>query len=178
MNKVATRIGEEVRNALPPTIFFFIALHIVAIIHTLMLKGAGIPASTTLQVTVAALILGKAVVLADMIPLVNRYPDKPLAYNVAWKTVIYLLVATLIHYLEHLIGFWRQTGNLVEANHRFFTEIIWPHFWAIEMILFILIVMYNTMHELVRVLGRDTVVKIFFGPVRPTPDRVLGAAGP
>ena len=38
----------------------------------------------------AALILGKAVLLADMLPLINRYPDRPLGFNVAWKTLIYL----------------------------------------------------------------------------------------
>ena len=45
------------------------------------LKGTGIAVTTPLQVTVAALILGKAVLIADHLPWINRYPDKPLAYN-------------------------------------------------------------------------------------------------
>jgi hypothetical protein len=24
--------------------------------------------------------------MADMLPLINRFPDKPLIYNIAWKT--------------------------------------------------------------------------------------------
>src|SRR5215510_15692454 len=32
-------------------------------------------------------------------PFINRFPDKPLMYNVAWKTVIYVAGAILIHYL-------------------------------------------------------------------------------
>jgi hypothetical protein len=33
----------------------------------------------------AALILGKAVLIADLLPFINRYPDKPLVYNVVWS---------------------------------------------------------------------------------------------
>jgi hypothetical protein len=148
---------------LPPTIFFFVALHLVALIRVLMVRGTSLPVSSSLQVTLAALLLGKAVLIADMLPFINRYPDKPLAYNVAWKTIIYALVSMLIHYLERLVDFWRQTGSLVAGNQKLFAEIVWPHFWAIQLILVVLILMYCTMHELVRVIGRDKVLEIFFG---------------
>src|SRR5262245_32105782 len=163
MSRLSATIKEEFRAVLPPTIFFFVMLQIVAIIRTLMVRGTGLTVSSPLQVTVAALILGKAVLLADMLPLINRYPEKPLAYNVVWKTLIYLLVATLIHYLEHLVDFWRQTGSLVAGNRKLLAEIVWPHFWAIEIVLVLLILMYNVVHELVRVMGKDRVVEMFFG---------------
>jgi hypothetical protein len=118
-----------------------------------------------MSVAVAALILGKAVLIADLLPMINRFPNKPLIYNVAWKTLIYLLVATLIHYLERLVDFWRQAGGLLAGNEKLLGEIVWPHFWAIQIILFVLIVTYCTMHELVRVIGRKKVLRIFFGPM-------------
>jgi hypothetical protein len=40
---------------------------------------------------------------------------------------------------------------------------VWPHFLAIEILLVVLILAYNTMHELVRVIGKDRVVEMFFG---------------
>jgi hypothetical protein len=40
---------------------------------------------------------------------------------------------------------------------------VWPHFWAIQLILAVLILMYNTLHELVRVIGKDRAIEIFFG---------------
>ena len=163
MSKLSTKLLEEFKAVLPPTMFFFVALHLVALIRVLMLKGTGITLSTSWQVTVAALILGKAVVVADLLPFINRYPDKPLAYNIAWKTTIYVLVAMLIHYLERLVDFWRQTGSLVAGHQQLLAETVWPHFWAIQIILVVLIVMYCTMHELVRVIGRDKVLEIFFG---------------
>jgi hypothetical protein len=163
------KLKEEFFKLLPPTIFFFVALHIVAFVRVLMLKGTGISPLSTISIAIAALILGKAVLLADLLPMVNRFPNKPLIYNVAWKTVIYLVMATLIHYVERLIDFWRQTGSFVAGNQKLLAEIIWPHFWAIQIILFVLIAMYCTMHELVRVMGREKVMRIFFGPM-PVPE--------
>src|SRR5881296_4105123 len=131
MTKLSTKLKEEFFALLPPTIFFFVALHIVAFVRVLMLKGTGIAPSSSISIAVAALILGKAVLLADLLPMINRFPNKPLIYNVAWKTLIYLLAATLIHYLERLVDFRRQAGSLVAGNEKLLAEIIWPHFWAI-----------------------------------------------
>ena len=165
MNKLSAKLKEEFFALLPPTIFFFVALHIVTFVRVLMLKGTGISPLSSISVAVAALILGKAVLIADMLPMINRFPNKPLIYNVAWKTLIYLLVATLIHYLERLVDFWRQAGGLVAGNKELLAEIVWLHFWAIQIILLVLIVMYCTMRELVRVIGREKVLRTFFGPL-------------
>ena len=169
MTKLSTTLKKEFFELLPPTIYFFVALHIVAFVRVLMLKGTGVAPSSSISIAVAALILGKAVLIADMVPIINRFPHKPLIYNIAWKTLIYWLMATLIHYLERLVDFWRQTGGFVVGNKKLLAEIIWPHFWAIQIILFVLIATYCTMHELVRVMGREKVMKIFFGPM-PVPE--------
>ena len=118
MGKVSTKLKEEFFALLPPTIYFFVALHIVAFVRVLMLEKTGIAPSTPISIAVAALILGKAVLIADMLPFINRFPHKPLIYNVAWKTVIYLLISAIIHYLERLIDFWRETGGLVAGNRK------------------------------------------------------------
>ena len=165
MTKLSTKLKEEFLALLPPTIFFFVALHLVAFLRVLMLKGTGISTLTSVSVTIAALILGKAVLIADMLPIINRFPERPLIYNVGWKTLIYLLVSALVHYLERLVDFWRQAGSLVAGNEKLLAEMLWPHFWAIQILLFVLILMYCTMHELTRVIGKERVKRIFFGPM-------------
>ena len=165
MSKLFAKIKEEFLAVLPPTIFFFVALHLVAFVRVLIAKGSGLAPLSTISIAVAALILGKAVLIADMLPIINRYPEKPLIYNVAWKTTIYLLMSAFIHYLERLIDFWRQAGGLIAGNEKLLAEIVWPHFWAIQIVLFMLILLYCMSRELVRVIGRDKAMRIFFGPL-------------
>ena len=165
MSNVFAKIKEEFLAMLPPTIFFFVALHIVALVRALMVKATGISPLTSVSVAVAALVLGKAVLIADMLPWINRFPERPLIYNVAWKTLIYTLVAAFIHYLEHLYDFAREAGGIVAGNEKLFAEIVWPHFWAVQIILLVMIVMYCTTRELVRVIGSEKVLRTFFGPL-------------
>jgi hypothetical protein len=168
MSKLSAKIQEELVALIPPTIFFFITLNLVALMRTLMLKGTGISVSTPIQTAVAALILGKAVLIADMLPFINRYPDKPLAYNVAWKTSIYALIATLIHYLERLVEFWREAGGFVAGNQKLLAEMVWPHFWAIQILLVVLIFSYCVIDEVVRAVGVKKMREMFFGPTSDT----------
>ena len=163
MNKIFEKIKEELHALLPPTLFFFVTLHIVALVRVLMLKGTGIELNTSVSVTIAALILGKTVLIADMLPFINRYPDKPLAYNIAWKTSLYVVVSIIIHYLERLIDFWREAGGFIAANEKLWAEMVWPHFLAIQILLVMLVLVYCTMRELVRLMGRQKMRQIFFG---------------
>jgi hypothetical protein len=163
--KVTTKIKEEIGKLLPPTIYFFVILHIVAFIRVLMNRSTSIALPTSASITLAALILGKSVLIADMLPFINRFPEKPLIWNVSWKTIIYFFVALVIHYLERLYDFWRQASGFVAANERLLSEIVWPHFWAIQILLALLIAMYCVMSELVRAIGGHRMKVMFFGPL-------------
>ncbi|HZS17332.1 MAG TPA: hypothetical protein VFA51_05300 [Candidatus Udaeobacter sp.] len=165
MHKILEKIKQEFFAILPPTIFFFVAFHIVTFIRVLIARGTHFEPLSTMSIAIASLILGKAVLIADMLPAINRYPNRPLAYNIVWKTVIYLLIATVIHYVERLIDFSRQAGGIVEGSEKQLAEMIWPHFWAVEIILFLLILVYCTMRELERVIGKEKMLRLFFGPM-------------
>ena len=163
VSKFSEKVKEEFLALLPPTIFFFIALHIVALVRALMVHGTGLPVSSSGQIAVGALILGKAVLLADLMPAINRFPDKPLAYNVAWKTAIYFLIATFIHYLERLVDFWKQADGFAAANEKLLASIVWPHFLGIQIVLLVLILNYCMLRELGRALGSKKLLTLFFG---------------
>lgn len=169
MSTAVEKLREEIRELIPPTLYFFVTLHIIAFVRVLMLKGTGITLGTSASVTLAALILAKAVVLADLLPFINRYPGRPLAWNIAWKTAVYLLAATVLHYLERLIEFWRAAGGFVAGNEKMLAEQVWPHFWAEEIFIGLVILNYCTMAELVRVLGGDRVREMFLGQAGKRP---------
>ena len=79
MSTLSTKLHEEFTALLPPTLFFFVTLHLVALLRVLMFQGTGIAASTPWQATLSALILGKAVLVADSLPFINRYRRSPSA---------------------------------------------------------------------------------------------------
>jgi hypothetical protein len=164
MSKITAKIKEEIEALIPPMIFFFVALNVVALVRALMLKGIGIAPSTPLTIALAALILAKAVLLADLLPAINRYPEKPLIYNVLWKTLIYSVVATAIHYVERLIDFWREAGGFVAANRLLLDRIVWPHFWGIEIIIVVLVFNYCLFTELARAMGPKKLWQMVLGP--------------
>ena len=163
MSKFVSLVRKEIAELIPPTIFFFVALHIIVLMRHLMLTGTGIPIASSLVVTVAALTIAKAVLIVDAFPFINRYPDKPLAYNIVWKTAIYFVVASFIHYLENLYEFWKETGGLVAANQELLAAIVWPHFVATEILLIGIVFIYCAIREIIRALGPDKAREMFFG---------------
>ena len=164
MNTAIRRLKHELMEALPPFIYFFIAFHLVAVIRSLMEHQYGIEAATVMNTTIAALIVAKVVLLSDLLPLVNRFPEKPLVYNIIWKTLIYQLVAILIIYLEHLWEAYREFESLKAANSHMIDALIWPHFWLVQILMLVLFLQYCTLRELARAKGGKWMRALFLGP--------------
>ena len=78
-----------------------------------------------------------------MLPMINLYPHKPLIHNVAWKSSIYLVMAggsTTWSAVRRRPRGRRHRGR----QHKLLSEMVWPHFWAVQIVLAVLIVMYCT----------------------------------
>ena len=147
-------------------VFFLIAFHILLMERALIAREYGLHPLSMVTATVAALLVAKVVLIADMLPIINRFPEKPLIYNVVWKTVIYVGASLVAHYLEHLIPLWWHLGFRA-ANEHLWSKLVWPHFWAVQLLLVVLFLIYAAMRELVRVIGRDRVRQIFLGSPVP-----------
>jgi hypothetical protein len=166
MENLGARIKHEVLSIIPPTLFFFVAIGLLMLTKRLMLQQYGIPFSDFAAVIVGALIVGKVVLIVDHLPFINRFPEKPLIYNVAWKTVIYVLAAFLVRLAEHLVPLTIKYASFREAIERVVDEIVWPHFWVIYLWLSVLLFVYCALRELIRAIGRDQVLRLFFGMER------------
>jgi len=167
MSNFLQRLKQEVLGIIPTAVFFFIAFQLLAFTRALILREYEVPIETFLAATVGALIVAKVVVIVDWLPFVNRFPDRPLIYNVIWKTGIYLIAAFLVRYIEYLISFVAKYGDVAEANSHLLDEVIWPHFWLVQIWLVVVLLVYCVLKELNRVLGRKRLREIFLGPVRP-----------
>jgi hypothetical protein len=167
MRTAILKIRHELMKVLPPTLFFFVILHIVALIRGLMIKGTGVDVPTSTSVLIASLILGKSVLVADMLPFINRFPQKPLIWNVTWKTLMYAVVALAVHYIERLYEYWQEAPSLTDANALLWSAMNWPRFWAVQILLITLIFMYCVIAELARVIGGKRLKVMFVGPLPP-----------
>jgi hypothetical protein len=128
-----------------------------------MLKRYGIEVGTFVAATIGALVAAKVVVLADLLPFINRFPGRPIIWNIAWKLPIYFLAAFVVHYLEELFDCYRKTGDLASANRSLLDDVVWTRFLTIQIWLMVLLLVYCTMQELSRALGRGKMGEIFFG---------------
>ena len=167
MSKIFGIIRHEFVQVLPPTIFFFVAFNVITITKALMLREHGIDFTGFTAATVGAFLVGKVVLVADKIPMVNRFPEKPLIYNVVWKTIIYVFAVFVVRYIEHLFPFVLEFGDLITAHNHLLDKVVWPRFWSIQIWLVVLFFVYATLHELVRLIGRDQVLRMFFGIPNP-----------
>jgi hypothetical protein len=164
MSNIIPRMKREILGVIPTVIFFFIVFQLLAFTRALLLKGYGIEVSTFVSATIGALIVGKVVLLADLLPMMNRFPGKPLIYNIVWKTFIYMVAALLVRYAEHLLPLIREYKYITIANNHLLDEVVWPHFWLVQIWLLVCFFMYCTLRELGRILGYEQVRSMFFGP--------------
>jgi hypothetical protein len=162
MSNWGHKLKHLVQELIPVVGFFFVTFQLLALTEALMLKQYGISVSVFLTATLSALVVGKVVLIADHFPLVNRFPTKPLSYNVLWKTAIYFAALAALRYAEHFLHFWRHSRNLAEANRRMIDEMVWPHFFVVQLWLLVLMLVYCAFRELVRALGRDRIIQMFF----------------
>jgi len=173
VNRFLAGLKHEILEAIPPFVFFLIAFHLLALTRSLMEAEYGIEARSIMNLTIAALVVAKVILLADLVPFVNRFPDKPLAWNIAWKTLIYMLAACAVVYLEHLWEFHGKYGSIAAANSHMVEEVVWPHFWAVQLWMSVLMLQYCTLREFARFLGSKRMRALFFGPL----SQVEGLAG-
>ena len=110
MGKILKTIKHEALELVPPTVFFFISFCLLILTQNLISRQYGIPRMSFVGAAVGALIVAKVVLIVDHFSLVNRFPQKPLVYNVVWKTSIYFFWALVFRYFVHLFVFSRKFG--------------------------------------------------------------------
>ena len=79
----------QVRHALPPTIFFFVGFNLILWTKHLILREHDIDFSGFVVATLAALLVGKAVLITDNLSLLRRFDGRPLMQPILFKTTIY-----------------------------------------------------------------------------------------
>lgn len=159
---VGAVIMKEVREVIPPTVFFFFTFTLLLVTQALVLEGYGVDTLDMGKAAIGALLVGKILLIADKLPFIDRFPDRPLIWNTLWKALIYNIGALLFRYLEAVIPLAIDHG-FGAANEQLFASIHWPHFILVQLWLAVLFVVYCGARELIRSIGPERVRALFLG---------------
>jgi uncharacterized membrane protein len=162
--KIASFLSHEFLAVLPPTVFFFVGFNLILFTKRLFLADYLIQFSGFFLATVSALVVGKTVLVADMMPFLRRFDNAPLAQPILFKTVVYSLMVSAVRLLEAFIHYLIQGGAVGRGG--FLDELLgsfnWNHFIATQMWIFVLFLVYVTASEINDLLGDGELFKIFF----------------
>ena len=162
--RVRSFLMHEFRELLPPTIFFFVGFNLILFTKRLFLADYLIQFSGFFLATISALVVGKTVLVADMLPFLRRFDHAPLIQPILFKTVVYSLLVFVVRLLEAFVHYLIQGGGV--GGGGFLDELLgsfsWDHFIAIQMWIFVLFLIYVTASELNDLFGDGELFKILF----------------
>jgi hypothetical protein len=163
MTRIVAVMRAELLAMVGPFLYFAIAFNAIALTVALIAPDHDVSLIRHGVATVGALLAAKAVLLADHLSVVDRFPDRPLFWNTLWKGAIYTVVAMLLHVVERLIEAAAADGAFADEVRRAFDVLDWGRFAAIHLWLAILFVIFAAWRELARADGVVHLRRLFFG---------------
>lgn len=153
----------EMREILPPTIFFVIGFNLVVLTTNLILADYKVAFASFALATAGALVVGKAVLVANAMPALRRYDRGPVIQPILFKMIFYWAVVFIARLLEHFIRFWLVEHNPVGG---FIPHMVvafsWHRFLAVQIWILVLFAIYVTATEFNHLFGDGELWRILF----------------
>jgi hypothetical protein len=153
----------EFLEILPPTIFFIIGFNLIVLTTNLILADYGAQFASFMLATAGALIVAKALLVANAMSVIRRYDRAPLIRPILFKTVFYwaaVFIARLLeHWIEYLLSRDYVFGGFLKNEIAAFS---WHRFIAVQLWIFVLFLVYVTASEFNRLFGHGELGRILF----------------
>ena len=157
--RVVVRVIEHL---LPPTLYFFIAFNLIVFTTNLMVHDYWFRLSGFLVATTTALVVGKAILVANQIRLIDRFRGAPLIQPILYRTVFYTLIVLVVRIAERFIHLVIDDRGFTLAFGEALDDFSWRRFAAIQIWLFTCFLIYVTATELSALLGEGQLFRLFF----------------
>lgn len=164
MRRIAPFLAEEFRQALPPTCFFLVVFHVTAFNRSLMEETYGITPENSAVATIAALIMGKVILVVNRFGFVNWFSGRPLVIPILWKTAVFGVLGSLFQILEEGAPLAYRLHSISGGARQFLDELVWPKFLANHIMLLVWLLVYCIALELIREFGAREMKTLFLGP--------------
>jgi hypothetical protein len=152
----------QVRHMLPSVTFFFIGFNLVLWTKEIVLQQHGIPFTGFMVATLAALLVGKAVLVTDHLPFMRRFEGAPLIQPILFKSAIYWAVVFIVRLAEGFVHFVLDGGSSGAFLSHVGDIFSWPRFLLVQVWLMVLFLIYVTIHELNALFGYGELPRLFF----------------
>jgi hypothetical protein len=155
-------IVKQLREVVPPTLFFAVGFNLITLTTQLILADYLIHFANFMLVTMSALIVGKAVLVANALPFFRRFDTAPIVQPVLFKTLIYCAIVFLVRFLERLGKYWLTGGTISGIPEYVANHFSWNRFIAIQIWVFVLFLIYTIGAELNSLFGSGELAQILF----------------
>jgi hypothetical protein len=160
------RIGHfllhEFREMLPPTLFFLVGFSIILLTRRLVLEQYLIEVTGFTLAAGGALIVGKAVLVADTLPFLRRFDNAPLIQPILFKTLVYTVVVFFARLVEEFVRYLIEGGALGGFTRHILEQFSWQRFAAAQIWIAVLFLIYTTASELNTLFGDGELFKVLF----------------
>lgn len=163
MKPYFSHLKKELQHVVPATLFFFILLSMVHITELVIGRPSIIRATSFWSVGIAAIIMGKIVIITNYLPWIAKFEKKPLIYSIAWKSSLYWFMSLIIHNVERIISMSFELKNISDATEKVLESMTTPEFFVCQMWLFVTLLTFVAYYELITTIGYEKVRKLFFG---------------
>jgi hypothetical protein len=155
-------IVKEFKELAPPTIFFAVGFNLILLTINLILGQYQVKYASVVAATIGALVIGKAALLANALPFFRKMDNQPLIRPVLFKSGIYWVVVCLVRFIEKLVEFLVHGGKLRDLSNYMATHFTWNQFFAIQIWVLVLFLIYTFLHELNTLFGHGELYRILF----------------
>jgi hypothetical protein len=144
----------EFREMVPPVLFFFVGFNLIVLTTNLLLADYNAQFANFMLATAGALVVGKAVLVANAMRALRRYDRAPLIRPILFKTAFYWAVVFVARLIEHFIKYWLIEHHPVAGFLPHMVETFsWDRFIAIQLWILVLFLVYVTASELNHLFG-------------------------
>lgn len=161
--RVGARILHVLKAALPPTIFFFVGFNFIVLTTNLLVARYAAAVSSFMLATIAALVVGRAVLIANAMPFIKLFDRAPLIQPILFKTAIYWIATCIARLAERFVRFWVIEGNSPgDFASYLISDFSWQRFTAISLWIFVLFLIYVTASEFSQLFGPVEMRRLLF----------------
>lgn len=125
-------VVKEAAEALPAVVFFAVGFNLIELTTQLILTDYQVEFANYMLATMAALLIGKAVLVANAIPFTRRFDTAPLIRPIVAKTLVYWAVVFVARIVERVAEYLIHGGTIRGIPDYVTTHFTWHRFAAVQ----------------------------------------------